>query len=163
MNDAICKTNFSDSTLYTIMSLFEHEKDAFVCYLRGELCESESSFFREISAAMRFPYYFGWNIYAFDECITDLEWLKFSCILLVINNFDQIFKEEDPSEGWPEYLIRHLEAAVEDWETQNIPMLVILNYPEIDKNSRRYDYRMRIRDAQIGQEFFKNICKKRGI
>ncbi len=52
---------------------YEHEKGAFVCFLRGELCGSSNEFFREISTAMRFPYYFGWNWNAFDECITDLE------------------------------------------------------------------------------------------
>lgn len=48
-------------------------------------------FFCEISSAMRFPWYFGWNWAAFDECITDLEWLDFSSLLIVIDDYHLIF------------------------------------------------------------------------
>ncbi len=127
MDGAICKTHYSNSELYTLMYSFEHSKNAFVCYLRGELCESATAFFREISAAMRFPYYFGWNWNAFDECITDLEWLKFSSILIVIDNYDQLFKKENPVDEYIKYLIEYLNNAVEYWKSQNIPMQVYLN------------------------------------
>ena len=76
---------------------------------------------------MRFPYYFGWNWNAFDECITDLEWLKFSSILIVIDNYDQLFKKENPVDEYIKYLIEYLNNAVEYWKSQNIPMQVYLN------------------------------------
>lgn len=127
MDGGIFKTHYSNSELYTLMYSFEHSKNAFVCYLRGELCGSSISFFREISAAMRFPYYFGWNWNAFDECITDLEWLNFSSLLIVIDNFDQLFKEENPADDYKKYLVEYLNNTLEYWKSQNTPMFVYLN------------------------------------
>lgn len=127
MTDAICKTHYSNSELYTLMYSFEHSKNAFVCYLRGELCESVTAFFREISAAMRFPYYFGWNWNAFDECITDLEWLKFSSIIIVIEDYDLLFRKEDPKEDYKGYLITFLNSAIEYWTSQHVPISIYLN------------------------------------
>ena len=136
MAGKICKTHYSNSELCTLMYNYEHEKGAFVCFLRGELCGSSNEFFREISTAMRFPYYFGWNWNAFDECITDLEWLTFSSILIVIDSFDRMFKEENHDDECKEYLIRYLKNAAEYWESEGIPMIVYLNQQDDYENAK---------------------------
>lgn len=43
--------------------------------VRGSKMLTEDQLFTEVSAALQFPYYFGENWPAFDECLADLEWL----------------------------------------------------------------------------------------
>jgi hypothetical protein len=76
---------------------------------------------------MRFPDYFGWNWNAFDECITDLEWLKFSCLLIIIDDYDSLFRKENADDEYVDYLIGFLKKAVEYWKSQNIPITIYLN------------------------------------
>ena len=101
----IYKTHFTDSELYTVMWSAEHNEDAFVCYLSGAWCETEPDFLHMIAVAMRFPGYYGENWNACDECITDLEWLKFSRILIVIDDFEKVFKRENSKDKRKEHLI----------------------------------------------------------
>lgn len=44
--------------------------------IRGVKCRSVQSMLDEFSAALQFPYYFGDNWPAFDECMNDLDWLS---------------------------------------------------------------------------------------
>lgn len=54
--------------------------------VRGRKCLTLAALFDEFAAAWRFPYYFGENWDALDECLTDLEWLPAqSYLALVIN------------------------------------------------------------------------------
>lgn len=103
-----------------------------VCYIRGKFCGTLDDFFREISAAMRFPSYFGWNWAAFDECITDLEWLSFSKILIILDDFDVIFWNEKSSNRLKDLLIKYLNLAVDYWISKNIPITVYLNQTNQD-------------------------------
>jgi hypothetical protein len=51
------------------------ESDLLVRHVRGDHMRSERQLFDEFSAAFQFPWYFGGNSNAFDECMTDLDWL----------------------------------------------------------------------------------------
>ena len=121
------KSYYTEEQLYTIMYQAEHS-GAYVSHIRGKICLSLDDFFREVSSSMRFPYYFGWNWAAFDECITDLDWLTFSNILIVIDSFDSVFHEENNQQLLQNTLIRYLRGAVEYWKSQNITVTVYLNY-----------------------------------
>src|SRR5262249_52404434 len=55
---------------------------AVVRVIRGRKSRTVRAFFDEVSAALQFPYYFGENWAAFDECITDLDWLAGDAYLL---------------------------------------------------------------------------------
>ena len=125
--NAIQRTKYSNEQLYTLMYIAEHKRNAYVCHVKGEFCRSLDDFFREISSGMRFPYYFGWNWDAFDECITDLEWLKFSSLFIVIDNRKLLFSDENNPNVFRKLLIKHLGIAVEYWTSQNIPISVYLN------------------------------------
>ena len=46
---------------------------------------------KEYSAAFQFPAYIGENWNAWDECACDLEWLVFSSIAIVIDDYDRMF------------------------------------------------------------------------
>jgi hypothetical protein len=43
--------------------------------LRGVKMQTVQQLFDEFAAALQFPWYFGENWAAFDECLTDLAWL----------------------------------------------------------------------------------------
>jgi len=46
-----------------------------VRFLRGRKMETYEALFDECAAALQFPWYFGENGNAFDECMSDLSWL----------------------------------------------------------------------------------------
>jgi hypothetical protein len=50
-------------------------RDLAVRFVRGARMETPLSLFDEWAAALQFPYYFGRNWDAFDECVTDLSWI----------------------------------------------------------------------------------------
>lgn len=119
-------TKHSSGQLYTLMYHAEHD-GSYVGYIRGELCQTIEDFFREVSSSMRFPYYFGRNWAAFDECIQDLEWLKFTSILIVVENFNLVFQSENNVSTNKDLLIKHLSYCAEYWKSKNIPISIILN------------------------------------
>ncbi len=43
--------------------------------MRGRRCGTKRELFQEWAAALQFPYYFGGNWDAFEECINDLDWI----------------------------------------------------------------------------------------
>ena len=123
-------TRSTDSELYTLMCRAAHESNTHVAYVRGKFCGTLDGFFQEISSSMRFPNYFGWNWAAFDECITDLEWLSFSGLLIVIDDFDLVFGKEKrrEREQLRDLLLIYLKKAVAYWSDQKIPIAVCLNH-----------------------------------
>lgn len=120
------ETSYTDEQLYTIMCEAE-ENGAYVALIRGNLCRTLEDFYKEISAAMRFPSYFGWNWAALDDCIRDLEWLRFSSLLIVIDDFDCIFRRELRPGKYKELLTKHLNMAVDYWNGASVPISVYLN------------------------------------
>ncbi len=58
--------------------------------VRGQRCISRERLFHEFAAALQFPYYFGENWDAFEECVGDLSWLGGSGLLLFITNADKL-------------------------------------------------------------------------
>jgi len=54
-----------------------------------------AALFDEFSAAFQFPYYFGENWAAFDECLADLSWLPAKAYLLCITQSDQVLVDDD--------------------------------------------------------------------
>jgi hypothetical protein len=56
----------------------------YVAVLRGDRMQTFKSLYQEVAAALQFPYYFGNNWNALDECIKDLEWLWLSAKTFVI-------------------------------------------------------------------------------
>jgi hypothetical protein len=76
--------SFADLTLDLVRS----NNDAIVRTVRGRKSETVFDFFDEISAALQFPYYFGENGDAFEECINDLDWIEGNAYLIAIPDAD---------------------------------------------------------------------------
>lgn len=68
--------------------------DGVVRRLRGTKMKTVASLFDEIAAALQFPYYFGENWDALDECLSDLGWLPGRSYLLLIADALQVLSEE---------------------------------------------------------------------
>ncbi|MDP5275739.1 barstar family protein [Chengkuizengella axinellae] len=66
--------------------------------IRASKCKSVDTLFDEFSAAFQFPYYFGQNWGAFNECINDLEWMKGENYILFISNVNELLENESESE-----------------------------------------------------------------
>ena len=115
--------SLSSGEVYTTLCHASQE-GAYISYIRGIRCQTDESLFREVSASFQFPYYFGENWAAFDDCIQDLEWLSFSKIVMVVDDFSSVYK--DDAEG-KELLLRHLEKMAHYWVAENIDIKILLN------------------------------------
>lgn len=65
------------------------EPGAVVIILEGSRMTTDTAFYDEISDKLSFPDYFGRNLNALNECLTDLSWLDFNALVLVVQNADQ--------------------------------------------------------------------------
>ena len=113
--------------LYTWMYT-EAGKGMYVAYLRGSRCKTEDDFFKEISAALQFPDYFGENWPALDECLCDLEWLRLTGILLAVDDFSFMFSgQKELQEMLKERTVKYFTIMADYWISQNIPIQILLN------------------------------------
>ena len=124
--DYIILSQYTSGQLYTLMYNAEHA-GAHVGYIRGMFSQTLDDFFREVSASFRFPSYFGWNWAAFDECITDLEWLKFSQLLFVIENTNLLCIKEQKQDNCIAILKKHMKMVAKYWEEQGIQFTCYFN------------------------------------
>jgi hypothetical protein len=63
--------------------------------IRGKKCSTARDLFNEVGAALQFPYYFGENWDAFNDCITDLEWISGNGYLLFIPDAEKVLPSMD--------------------------------------------------------------------
>jgi RNAse (barnase) inhibitor barstar len=91
-----------------------HSESRVVCrVIRGRQSRSTQRFFDEISAAFQFPYYFGENWNAFDECLCDLEWLPARAYLVLVSNAVHLLEAEPPADF--RALIETFERIAKEW------------------------------------------------
>jgi hypothetical protein len=102
--------------------------------LRGEKMRTVNGLFDEFAAVLQFPHYFGENWDAFDECLSDMHWLRSSSgIILLVANAEQVLLD-DPGEL--PVLVRGLASASttyarpidlgEWWDRPAVPFHVVL-------------------------------------
>jgi len=84
--------------------------------VRGDKSKTLPDFFNEIGAALQFPYYFGENWDAFEECITDLSWLDGEAYLLMVNQANLLL-QDTPQKDF-QILMEVLSDAHQTWLTQ---------------------------------------------
>jgi hypothetical protein len=82
---------------------------------RGRKMRSCDRLFDEFAAALQFPWYFGENWDAFDECLTDLSWLAPGAgYVLVITDPAEVLASSDEDLT---ILVRLFTAAHSQWAT----------------------------------------------
>ena len=62
--------------------------------VRGSKSQTAAALFDEMAAALQFPYYFGENWDALDECLNDLEWLDASGLILIFTEAERLLARE---------------------------------------------------------------------
>ena len=132
-----------------------------VRFLRGGKMRRVNSLFDEFVAALQFPYYFGENWNAFDECLTDLAWLPGDVYILIITNSEATLAEEDEEQFFTFIEILHnageewsrpVETS-EPWSHQPVPFHVIFQSSESDLDvvtSRLKSTRVPFQEMQLG-------------
>ncbi|MBW4501602.1 MAG: barstar family protein [Scytonema hyalinum WJT4-NPBG1] len=83
------ESSFADMYL----QLKEHCGEAAIRIVRGNKSTNVPNFFNEVGAALQFPYYFGENWDAFEECITDLSWLDSEAYLLMVSQANLLLQD----------------------------------------------------------------------
>jgi Barstar (barnase inhibitor) len=81
--------------------------------VRGKKMRTTPALYDEFAAALQFPCYFGENRAAFDECVTDLEWLPADAYTILVSDGVRLL-EAEPSEQLTLWL-RALESAGQEW------------------------------------------------
>ncbi len=64
--------------------------DCMIRVLRGTRCRTKHELLQEFAAALQFPFYFGHNWNAFEECLGDLDWLPGRLQVWALPNADQV-------------------------------------------------------------------------
>lgn len=98
------------------LQLTSDYSQAAIRMVRGKKSKTAPDFFKEIGAALQFPYYFGENWDALDECITDLSWLDGEAYLLMVNQANLLLQDATPKDF--QILMEVLSDAHETWLTQ---------------------------------------------
>src|SRR5712692_4855415 len=86
-----------------------------VRFVRGKKMCKRAALFNEFAAALQFPDYFGDNLDAFDECITDLEWLNARGYLIVILNADEVLADTTDPDSDFRVFVDQLNSAALQW------------------------------------------------
>jgi hypothetical protein len=81
--------------------------------IRGAKMQTTADLFDEVSAALQFPYYFGENWSALDECIQDLSWLPAEAYVLFISKPGLILEKEDRDDL--KSFLKILDEAAGNW------------------------------------------------
>lgn len=98
----------------------------YVAYIRGKRCRTKAGFFRELSAAMQFPSYFGENWDALTECLCDLDkWLSFKAVTVVIEDYHLLFGSYKRGERNREILRSIFEDAAVFWADRDVAFSVV--------------------------------------
>lgn len=110
-----CVTDVSSITNIAFKLHRECRKRFITLRLRGNKMRNISALFNEFGAALQFPYYFGENGNAFDECINDLDWLIAPGYVLIIHDADQLLVESTSRDEQTQSIMAMLASAGEEW------------------------------------------------
>lgn len=93
----------------------------FAC-IRIDLRESGDLAFalKELGDRLGFPPWYGANLDALNDCLTDLSWLEAPGYVLIITGADTLHAQGEPFAQ----INQVLSNAIQEWRAQNIPLWV---------------------------------------
>jgi RNAse (barnase) inhibitor barstar len=86
--------------------------ELFLTSIDGKDCSNKAALFNTFSAKLQFPDYFGNNWDAFNDCLTDLEWLNSNQYVLFIKNFEETLTQ---NQGELDIFFEIVEDAIKEW------------------------------------------------
>jgi RNAse (barnase) inhibitor barstar len=113
----VATTRDLDNYAYRLRSM--GRPNTVIRVLRGQRMQSDEQLFDEFAAALQFPLYFGRNWDAFDECISDLEWLPAKAYVLVISCAGSLLKMEPANSAG--LLFKILNKVSKEWADGKLP------------------------------------------
>lgn len=108
-------------------------------FVRGHKCATVDDLFDEFAAALQFPYYFGHNWGAFDECMADPDWLPLiGGLVVIVRDAPELLSAEQPRELGVFVKVVHKAAHElgepiqlgESWDRSQVPYHMVLQFPE---------------------------------
>lgn len=90
------------------------QKNIFAGMIRGQKCKTLNGLYDEFSAVLQFPYYFGENWDAFNDCLNDLDWIAADAFVLCISNAENI---THLGKSDFVYLLELLSTSAKEWES----------------------------------------------
>jgi len=90
---ALRYADWSDSDVDAACTRWASQKMT-IRWVRGNRMHTVDGLFEEFAAALQFPWYFGWNWGAFDECLSDLGWIDFSSFVIILRNAEQVLLDD---------------------------------------------------------------------
>ena len=103
-------------------------------HLEGQKIEKKLQFLNHAAVVMHFPVHFGNNWDAFEDCITDLEWIEAEGYVIYFDHTEN-FAQHHASEL--ETVTELFQDAVEYWKKEGTSMLVLLSGPEPAEGVKR--------------------------
>jgi hypothetical protein len=134
---------FIGNDINSIFTRYKFNKNILVIRMNADLMMDTHNFYAELISKLKLPSYFGKNLNALNECITDLEWLNANGYLFIIENSQNILINEDDSklEGFIDTLFyageewsKPIEIG-ELWDRPALPFHVILQISQEYKDS----------------------------
>ncbi len=97
-------------------------EDALMVVLSSDV-DSEQHLLRNLSESLNFPEYFGNNWSALLDCLSDLDWVEESTVVLIHNTIPRIH------ESILRPYLSTLEGALERWRDDGRPNQLIIVFP----------------------------------
>jgi len=107
----------------------------YIAVLDGSSCPTTKDFLKQIAIIFKFPSYFGQNLNALNDCLSDLEWLDKPNYLLIIDNSKEFLKNEPG--GIRDHIFNFLERIAREWAA-------VPNYEGEDSFRKKADFRIKI-------------------
>lgn len=109
----IVEASASDITNFGWSLVNQEPTRVVVRFLRGKKMTKIEELHNEVAAALQFPWYYGENWPAFDECINDLDWLPGDVYILLTTDAEEVLSKEDDEQF--SIFIKILQQAAVEW------------------------------------------------
>jgi hypothetical protein len=104
----------SESASGQAFNLLHQRHGTVVRRVRGHRCRTKQTLLAEWARAFAFPPYFGHNWDAFEECLTDLDWLPAQCYIAIVSDASDVLPQDDASFATFVELLGHVAT---EWAT----------------------------------------------
>ena len=104
----------SESASGQAFNLLHQRHGTVVRRVRGHRCRTKQTLLAEWARAFAFPPYFGHNWDAFEECLTDLDWLPAQCYIAIVSDTRDVLPQDDASFATFVELLGHVAT---EWAT----------------------------------------------